>query len=105
MNDYRPEVRSLLKSLKQAGFTPIYVDDGEENIFYADVSKTQFLEEIVATDEAKIRLQHNNKRVSVYLVLGNDPGEIVADYTDYDPLEDVIDAHYDRWESRKQPTR
>ena len=103
MNDYRPEVRSLLKSLKQAGFTPIYVDDGEENIFYADVSKTQFLEEIVATDEAKIRLQHNNKRVSVYLVLGNDPGEIAADYSDYEPLEEVIDSHYDRWENRKQP--
>jgi hypothetical protein len=104
MKDYKPEVRSLLKSLRQAGFTPIYVDDGEENIFYADVSKTQFLEEIVATDEAKIRLQHNNKRVSVYLVLGNEPGEIAADYSDYEPLEDVIDEHYDRWENKKQPT-
>jgi hypothetical protein len=105
MKDYRPEVRSLLKSLRQAGFTPLSVNNGEENVRYSDVSKTEFLEEIVSVDEATIRLQHNNKRVSIFLVLGNDPGEIAADYSDYDPLEEVIDSHYDRWENRKQPTR
>jgi hypothetical protein len=105
MKDYRPEVRSLLKSLRQAGFTPLSVNNGEENVRYSDVSKTEFLEEIVSVDEATIRLQHNNKRVSIFLVLGNDPGEIACDYSDYDPLEEVIDSHYDRWENRKQPTR
>jgi hypothetical protein len=103
MNDYKPEVRSLIKSLRQAGFTPISVNNGEETIRYSDVSKTEFLEEVVATDEATIRLQHNNKRVAIWLVLGNEPGLIAADYTDYDPLEEVIDAHYNRWENRKQP--
>jgi len=105
MKDYRPEVRSLLKSLRQAGFTPLSVNNGEENVRYSDVSKTEFLEEIVSVDEATIRLQHNNKRVGIFLVLGNDPGEIACDYTDYEPLEEVIDSHYDRWENRKQPTR
>jgi hypothetical protein len=105
MKDYRPEVRSLLKSLRQAGFTPLSVNNGEENVRYSDVSKTEFLEEIVSVDEATIRLQHNNKRVGIFLVLGNDPGEIACDYSDYDPLEEVIDSHYDRWENRKQPTR
>jgi len=104
MKDYRPEVRSLLRSLKQSGFTPISVNNGEENIRYSDVSKTEFLEEIVATDEVTLRFQHNNKKVAIFLVLGNDPGEIVCDYTDYEPLESIIDSHYDRWESRKQPT-
>ncbi len=103
MKDYKPEVRSLIKSLRQAGFTPISVNNGEETIRYSDVSKTQFLEETVATDEATIRLQHSNKRVAIWLVLGNEPGVIAADYTDYDPLESVIDEHYDRWENRKQP--
>jgi hypothetical protein len=103
MKDYRPEVRSLLKSLRQAGFTPISVNNGEEIVRYSDVSKTEFLEEIVSVDEATLRLLHNNKRVSIFLVLGNEPGEIACDYTDYDPLEEVIDSHYDRWENRKQP--
>jgi hypothetical protein len=104
MNDYRPEVRSLIKSLRQAGFTPISVNNGEETIRYSDVSKTEFLEEVVATDEATLRLLHNNKKVGIYLVLGNEPGTIACDYTDYEPLEQVIDSHYDRWENRKQPT-
>jgi hypothetical protein len=104
MKDYRPEVRSLLKSLKRAGFTPLSVNNGEENIRYSDVSKTEFLEETVATDESTLRLQHNNKKVAIFLVLGNEPGVIAADYTDYEPLQEVIDAHYDRWENKKQPT-
>ena len=103
MNDYRPEVRSLIKSLRQAGFTPISVNNGEESIRYSGVSKTQFLEEIVATDEATLRLQHNNKLVGIFLVFGNEPGVIAADYSDYEPLENVIDEHYSRWENRKQP--
>jgi len=103
MKDYRPEVRSLIKSLRQAGFTPLSVNNGEETIRYSDVSKTEFLEEVVATDEATIRLQHNNKRVAIWLVLGNEPGTIACDYTDYEPLEEVISSHYDRWENRKQP--
>jgi hypothetical protein len=104
MNDYRPEVRSLLKSLKQAGFTPLSVNNGEETVRYSAVSKTEFLEEVVAADEATLRLQHNNRKVGIFLVLGNEPGVIACDYTDYDPLEEVIDAHYDKWENRKQPT-
>jgi hypothetical protein len=104
MKDYKPEVRSLIKSLRQAGFTPLSVNNGEENVRFSSVSKTEFLEEIVATDEATLRLQHNNKKVAIWLVLGNEPGTIAADYTDYEPLEQVIDSHYDCWESRKQPT-
>ena len=103
MKDYRPEVRSLLKSLRLAGFTLLSVNNGEELVRFSDVSKTEFLEETVATDEATIRLQHNNKRVAIWLVLGNEPGVIAADYTDYEPLESVIDEHYNRWENRKQP--
>ena len=104
MNNYRPEVRSLIKSLRQAGFTPISVNNGEEDVRYSDVSKTEFLEEIVATDEATLRIQHNNKKVAIWLVFGNDPGEIAADYSDYEPLEEVIESHYTLWVDRKQPT-
>jgi hypothetical protein len=103
MKDYRPEVRSLLNTLSRHGFTPIEVNNGEELVSRADVSKTEFLEEVVATDEATIRFQHNNKKVAIWLVFGNEPGVIAADYTDYEPLENVIDEHYNRWENRKQP--
>ncbi len=102
MNDYRPEVRSLLNALSRAGFGAVSIHNGEE-IRRSDVSKTEFLEEIVATDEATLRLQHNNKMVAIFLVFDNEPGEIAADYADYDPLEVVIEEHYSRWESRKQP--
>ena len=104
MNDFRPEVRSLIKSLKNNGFIIVSVNNGEECVEYKEVKVTEFLEEVVATDEAVLKVKYNDKICSLYLVYGNDPGELVADYTDFEPLDEVIDLHYNKWEGRKQPT-
>ena len=102
-NDFRPETRSLFKTLKFWGFTPYSVNNGEETVKASDVSITEFLEETVATDEALVRFDYiNGKRYSVYLVFGNCPGELVCDSSDFEPLNEATDAHSEKWENRKQ---
>ncbi len=106
MKDYSPEVRSLLNTLKKHGFEPHIVNNGEEIIRRDNVSFSEFVAEITATDEAHLYVKNkDNKNFFIYIVLGNDPGEIAADYSDYDPLDNAISEHYDRWVNRKQPTK
>jgi hypothetical protein len=102
MNDYRPEIRSLLNTLKKHGFTPHILNDGEELIRGSAITA----EEIEATDCSHLYVKDaNNKKFCIFIVLGNEPGEIAADYSDHDPLEEVISEHYDRWENKKQPKK
>ena len=105
MNDYRPEIRSLLKTLKAHRFVPVSINNGEEIIKANSMTSRKFLEEIVAVDDVNLVVQ-NNKGVkcSLWLVYGNDPGEVVCDYTDHPDLEKACEEHYDRWENKKQPT-
>ena len=104
-NDFRPEVRSLLKDLKAEGFNPSSYFDGEESIDYNSVSKADFLESVVSVDEGWLYVERNGTSHVLFLVLGNDPGELVNDYTlDKDGLvEKVVNQHYEKWEGRKQP--
>jgi hypothetical protein len=106
MNDYRPEIRSLLTTLKKHGFVPHIVNNGEEIVRRDNVSLSEFVEEIVAVDEAHLYVKNkDNKKFFIYIVLGNEPGEIAADYSAHDPLDNAISEHYNRWESKKQPTK
>jgi ribosomal protein S5 len=105
MNDYRPEIRSLLKTLKSNRFVPVSINNGEEIIKADSMTSRKFLEEIVAVDQVTLLVQ-NNKGVKckLFLVYGNEPGVVVCDYTDHPDLEKAVDAHYDAWEGKKQPT-
>jgi hypothetical protein len=101
MNDYRPEIKSLIRTLKKHGFVPHILNDGEELIRGNSINA----EEICAVDEAHLYVQDvNNKKYYIYIVLGNDPGEVAADYSDHPDLEVAIEEHYNRWENKKQPT-
>jgi hypothetical protein len=105
-NDFRPETRSLFKTLKKHGFTLSAVNNGEDWVKLSDVGATEFLEETVAADEAVVSVHYTDgKRYKLYLVLGNCPGELVCDHSDFDPLSVATSEHYDKWENRKQPTR
>jgi hypothetical protein len=105
MNDFRPEIRSLLKTLKKHRFTPVALNDGEEVIKAHTMTSRKFLEELVATDEVTLLVQNNKgDKCKLYLVYGNSPGEVVCDYTDHPDLENVVVAHYEAWEGKKQPT-
>lgn len=101
--NYKPETRSLLRSLKTAGFCIGSVYDGGENITID--SETTAVEAICSVDESTLTVRINGRSLRLFLVLGNEPGELVCDHTDCDLLENVVSAHYDKWENRKQPTR
>ena len=95
MKDYRPEIRSLLYTLKRHKFVPHLLNNGEELIRGKEINA----EEICAVDESHLYVKDiNNKKYFVHVVLGNDPGESVADYSE--ELEEIMEEHYNRW----QPT-
>ena len=103
-NDFRPEVRSLFKTLRWHDFTILAVNNGDEWVKLNDVGVTEFLEETVAADEASLRVAYTDgKKYSLYLVFGNSPGELVCNHTDFDPLSVAVEEHCDKWENRKQP--
>jgi hypothetical protein len=106
INDFTPETKSLIKALTAAGFIITGGNNGEERFdFGTDLAK--FLDNLLATDETRLYVESpKGKKLSLFLVLGNSPGELVADYSicgDVDELEAVTQAHYDKWEGRKQP--
>jgi hypothetical protein len=102
LNDFEPEVRSLLHTLKAHGFTLRKVDNGEAVTLADD---PQFVSEIIACDEAHLYVTApDGKRATLFLVLGNSPGEVVCDYTATPALDAAVDEHYKRWDGRKQPT-
>lgn len=111
INDWTPETRSLLKSLIAAGFSIVEGDNGEEKFQFDGTGNMQaFIDNLTACDESHLYVTDpEGGRRWMYLVYGNGPGELVSDYslpkqgTDY--LEAVTNAHSEKWESRKQPTK
>jgi len=104
INNWRPEVGSLLKRLIAAGCTILRGDNGEETFKFKN--EEQFITELTACDEASFYVRTPTSPASgrwVYLVLGNDPGELVCDYTVDEDLEKVCQAHNEEWEGKSQP--
>lgn len=104
INDWKPETKSLIRTLQKHGLTISSVDNGESVTNFADVSLSQFVEETMACDEARLYvITPEGKRKWLYLVYGNSPGELVCDYTISPEIEAAADEHYNLWESKKQP--
>lgn len=106
INDWVPETKSLLKALIEAGATLSHGDNGEDQ-FKFDGDLAKFIENLTATDESALYIivPGREKPLWLSLVYGNEPGVLVSDYTCNDLVDRVTDAHYDKWESRKQPTK
>ena len=109
INDWRPEADSLIKRLEAAGVEIVSGDNGEDKFDYPNVSsngpREKFLEDLIACDEAWLYVKVNGKDRSLYLVLGNSPGELVCDYVCDDVLDTVTTAHYQEWSEKQQPKR
>lgn len=106
INDYRPEVRSLIMRLHLAGFTIIKGNNGEDAFPYVADHPARFVEELIACDEGWLSVRLPGARTGslcLYLVYGNEPGVIVADNTCNDELDEVLSEHYKAWENREQP--
>lgn len=111
--DYRPEVRDLVAQLTRDGFTVVAVDDGGDRETN-DLTPERIAEIVTGVDEAWVFVQRQDIRkldgvtprtLTLYLVLGNEPGVIVADHSDIEPLCSSVQAHADAWEDREQPMR
>lgn len=107
INNWKPEVKSLLKALMAEGVILVSGDNGEET-FKFDGNTNKFIENLIACDEAHLYVRTPSlptKDRWIYLVLGNDPGELVCDHTVDDAIDKATDAHYKKWEGRKQPKK
>lgn len=105
INDWEPETLSLLTSLTSAGFVLVSGHNGEEKFrFDGDIPK--FIANLTACDESHLFVTSSTgKKPWLYLVYGNNPGELVSDYVCDTGLDAVVDAHYEKWSGRKQPTK
>lgn len=106
--DWSVPVSSLLNRLQQDGYKIFSVNDGEEMVLIDQnlsdlTARKKATEVICSVDHSAIALFKNGKRYAVYIVLGNDPSEIVADYTDDPSLEMIIDTFSDYWMEKKCP--
>ena len=109
-NDFKPECRSLIRALRDGGFTIVGGHNGEER-FAPD---SDFIENLTATDESDLYITKRGFKFTLNLILGNSPGELVADYcfsraagysSALADLDKITEAHYTKWQGRKQPTR
>lgn len=91
---YAAEVDRLLAKLEKHGFTPADVDDTEELVKTPTWEAVK--EAILAVDECRVWVKTmEGKEVCLFIVLGNSPGELVADYTVNTVLDKVLRELYD----------
>lgn len=93
MMNYERETRSLLNRMIEKGFKLIEVYDGEETIPVS--TPEEAIKELMATDETYlIANTPDGDRVTLMLIYGNDPGELVANYTCNPLVDALVDEHY-----------
>lgn len=106
INNWKPEVRSLIRSLLSAGCKLVQSDNGEDVMAFADGTMAEFVEHLTACDEVRLRVEMpDGERRTLWLIFGNSPGELVSDYGCHPVLDTVTDAHYTKWEGRAQPKK
>lgn len=96
---YTEEIKSFLNSLIAANFTLHSVDNGEGRVLVKN-NIEKALSEIDATDESYLFVSHSNydkRRATIFIVLGNNAGEMVNDYSIWPELEVVCDAHFTKY--------
>jgi hypothetical protein len=121
INDWRPEVSSLLKTLISHEFKIVAGNNGDDDddFKFGDMPFDQFVEELTACDEAWVWVKHkqNRKNNRIYLVFGNEPGVIASDWTIlYEmpkqqgifeegnmALAQAVAAHNEAWQNKPQP--
>lgn len=108
INDWKPELRSVLEAIRRHGFTVRLASNGEY-VVGAEKGDAALLACLDACDEAHLVCDKDGHHASFFLVLGNCPGEIIADVGHSPELSDVVDTiieeHGNAWEGRKQPTK
>lgn len=92
---YEKEVRSLLKRLTDNKYELEVVDNGEESVKVK--SRNDAVEHIMSVDISTLIVRKNSLRLCLCLILGNDPGELVADYSVDPELDKLVELHSEQW--------
>lgn len=90
----RGALQQVIRALKAAGWVPSKVDNGEDVI--KTPNETSMLAEIFAVDMCHAFFRRESEGPGgalgyLFVVLGNDPEEVIADYTlNLDPTVDQV---------------
>lgn len=95
-------VRSLLCTLQKHGAHIAAVDNGDGWVPCETLDEA--VEEVNATDESRVWLTFGGHHKYAYLVLGNEPAELLADYTIHPAIDAAAEEHYNNWEGKPCPT-
>jgi len=100
MRDWKPCVRDLLERLVSAGFAVSDIDDGGDLIAFTTLDAA--VDTIASVDESTVYTLAQDKSDPVlFIVLGNGPDEIVADYCGGSPrLDMILEGHSKDWEGK-----
>lgn len=114
--DWRPVVRSFLFTFQKAGFKITGAYDGEESVnidgtLSDQAARNEATDIVTSVDDSHVVMHYNrggeSRTVEFYIVLGNEPEELVADYwvreDDMDYIKEVMDRFTKRWEYRPCP--
>lgn len=108
INNYKPELESLLIRLQDRGCKIISgSNDGDSHFLFGSIPFNEFVGELLGADEAWLRVttpDSDGKKRTLYLVYGNEPGVIVCDHHHDDVIDWVVEEHSEYWQGRPQPT-
>ncbi len=98
------EAADLLRRLTAAGWSPRSVYDGEETIECFG-SEATALATIMSVDSSSLTMNRDTTQsgvryrtiASIMIILGNDRGEIVADYSEAEGIDAIISDFSDHW--------
>lgn len=94
--DWVSVVQSLIDHLRASGCTMLYAVDGER-----ERSDTDLAECVCSCDEGWLIVDHRGAQFTLWIVLGNEPFEIVADYSVARTVDkevvDSFDAILEQW--------
>lgn len=109
--NWAPVIMSLCNTLQKQGFTLSYSDNGEFKTVVPKGASLAFARRLItynadACDEVSIYAKSpiDGKNKWIFIVLGNDPDELMSDYTACEELDNVLEAHGKIWEGKKCPT-
>lgn len=106
--DYTKPVMSLLSKLQKSGVEITDVFDGEgwtECMGDNNLSRRKdAADAILSVDESLVRVKYQEEVAKLFIVLGNEPSEILCDYgcksgsVIESILEEVSEQFYEQWE-------
>lgn len=111
--DYSPIIKSFLHQIKKVGFIISKVQGGgglKAKNPETGITKTdRVVETLMSTDEGSVTFHKGEHRITAQIILGNDPDELVADWSFNSPEADSAfeagwDAFRNVWEGKSVPT-